>query len=57
MHPLVRKRRLGSTEDAGVAPERSAELQEQLESLLDAVWRCEREWRLDDRIALASRVR
>jgi hypothetical protein len=23
--------------------------QDQLESLFDTVWRCEREWRLDDR--------
>jgi hypothetical protein len=27
-------------------------LQDQLESLFDAVWRCEREWQLDDRFAL-----
>jgi hypothetical protein len=32
------------------------DLQTQLESLLDAVWRCESTWRLDDRIALAVRV-
>lgn len=57
MHPLVRKRRLEAGEDVRVAPERAAELQVQLETLLDTVWRCEREWRLDDRIALASRTR
>ena len=27
-------------------------LPDQLESLFDVVWRCEREWRLDDRFAL-----
>jgi hypothetical protein len=27
-------------------------LQDQLESLFDTVWCCEREWRLDDRLAL-----
>ncbi len=32
------------------------DLQTQLESLLDQVWRCEGSWRLDDRIALAVRV-
>jgi hypothetical protein len=26
--------------------------QDQLESLFDTVWRCEREWRRDDRFAL-----
>lgn len=30
--------------------------QDALESLLDTVWRCEREWTLDDRIALAVRL-
>ncbi len=57
MHPLVRKRRLQAGEDIYLAPERAADLQTQLETLLDAVWRCEQEWRLDDRIALASRTR
>ena len=28
------------------------DLQAQLETLLDAVWRCERQWRLDDRFDL-----
>jgi hypothetical protein len=28
----------------------------QLESLFDQVWRCEAEWRLDDRILLAARI-
>ena len=32
------------------------DLQTQLESLLDQVWRSEGYWRLDDRIALAVRV-
>ena len=32
------------------------DLQTQLESLLDEVWRCESTWRLDDRIALAVKV-
>jgi hypothetical protein len=31
------------------------DLATQLESLLDAVWQCEKEWRLDDHIALAVR--
>ena len=31
------------------------DLATQFESLLDAVWQCEREWRLDDRIALSLR--
>jgi hypothetical protein len=34
---------------------RRAELAVQLETLLDHVWRCEREWALDDRIALGCR--
>ena len=25
------------------------ELDEQLESLFDTIWRCERQWRIDDR--------
>lgn len=29
------------------------DLQSQLESLLDEVWKAEAEWRLDDRIALS----
>lgn len=32
------------------------DLQTQLESLLDEVWRCESTWRLDDRIALAVKI-
>ncbi len=32
------------------------DLQTQLESLLDQVWKSEAEWRLDNRIALAVRV-
>ena len=32
------------------------DLQTQLESLLDEVWRCESTWRFDDRIALAVKV-
>ena len=31
------------------------DLATQFESLLDVVWQCEREWRLDDRIALSLR--
>ena len=33
------------------------DLQTQLESILDCVWRCEREWALDDRIDCALKVR
>ena len=29
----------------------------ELEALLDQVWRCEAEWRFDDRIDLATRLR
>lgn len=36
---------------------RLAELAAQFEDLLDQVWRCEREWELDDRIAYACRRR
>lgn len=36
---------------------RLAELAVQYEELLDQVWRCEREWKLDDRIAYACRTR
>jgi hypothetical protein len=32
-----------------------ADLATQFESLLDVVWQCEQEWRLDDRIALSLR--
>ena len=45
-HQALRKRMRVSRPD----------LQTQLESLLDQVWRCEGSWRLDDRIALAIRV-
>lgn len=31
------------------------DLQTQLEAILDQVWRCEAEWRLDNRIELAVR--
>jgi len=31
------------------------DLQAQLEALLDTVWRCERQWRLDDRFDLILR--
>ena len=30
--------------------------QTQLETLLDQVWRCEAEWRFDDRLDLATRL-
>jgi len=33
------------------------DLQSQLEDLLSAVWAAEEEWRLDDRIDLALRIR
>jgi hypothetical protein len=36
---------------------RLSELAAQYEELLDQVWRCEREWKLDDRIAYACRSR
>ena len=32
------------------------DLQTQLETLLDQVWKCEAEWRLDSRIAVAMRL-
>jgi len=34
--------------EASTAPD----LQAQLETLFDTVWRCERQWRLDDRFDL-----
>jgi len=34
----------------------AGDLQTQLESLLDTVWECDRQWALDDRIALAVRL-
>jgi hypothetical protein len=33
------------------------DLQTQLETLLDQVWDCEAEWRLDDKIDLALHLR
>jgi hypothetical protein len=36
---------------------RLADLAVQYEELLDLVWRCEREWKLDDRIAYACHTR
>lgn len=36
---------------------RLAELAVQREELLSQVWRCEREWKLDDRIDFACRTR
>ena len=35
---------------------RVPDIQSQLEGLLDQVWRCEADWRLNDRIDLAVRV-
>jgi len=34
----------------------AADLQAQLEEILDAVWKSEADWRLNDRIALAVRL-
>lgn len=48
--------RTGS-EDTAREAERRAELAVQYEELLGQVWRCEREWKLDDRIAYACRTR
>lgn len=53
MHPIIRKQ--AAAEPAVPSAEAMAELETQLEDLLDVVWRCEREWRLDDKIALAAR--
>ncbi len=33
-----------------------SDLQTQLESLLDTVWACERQWAAEDRIDLAIRI-
>jgi hypothetical protein len=33
----------------------AAELHEQFEQILDQVWRCEADWRFDDRLNLAVR--
>lgn len=33
------------------------DLPTQYESLLDEVWKCEAEWRLDDRIDMAMKLR
>jgi hypothetical protein len=39
-------------------PNRDApDVQTQFETLLDQVWRCEAEWRFDDRLDLATRLR
>jgi hypothetical protein len=43
--------------DASREASRLADLAAQYEDLLDQVWRCEREWKLDDRIAYACRRR
>jgi hypothetical protein len=45
------------THDGRRAAIRRADLAVQYEELLDQVWRCEREWKLDDRIAYACRGR
>ena len=43
--------------NAGRAPVDSPpDLQTQYEELLDAVWRCEREWNLDQQLDLAIQV-
>ena len=55
MNPLIRKQTALKVEVPSSTE--MAELETQLEDLLDVVWRCEREWRLDDRIALAVRQR
>ncbi len=44
----------GGGHTANVQP---PDLQTQLEGLLDRVWRCEAEWRFDERIELAARLR
>ncbi|HEX6547358.1 MAG TPA: hypothetical protein VF134_01285 [Candidatus Dormibacteraeota bacterium] len=38
-------------------PVDSPDLQTQLEALLDQVWRCEAEWKFDDRIDVALHLR
>lgn len=55
MNPSIRKQTVRKADVP--SSEEMAELETQLEDLLDLVWRCEREWRLDDRIALAARQR
>lgn len=42
--------------ELGIGRGSRAELDQQLEDLLDAVWRAEREWALDDRIDLGWRL-
>ena len=41
----------------GIANGDTPDPQTQLETLLDQVWRCEAEWRFDDRLDLATRLR
>ncbi|MDQ6772140.1 MAG: hypothetical protein M3024_04005 [Candidatus Dormibacteraeota bacterium] len=45
------------TPPSGTRSEACDDLQTQLEELLDRVWRSEAEWRLEDRIGLAVRIR
>jgi hypothetical protein len=45
------------SEAAAREAKRLAELAVQYEEQLDRVWRCEREWKLDDRIAGACSTR
>jgi hypothetical protein len=50
-------RRLGFGPKAAKQPQNgTADLQTQMESLLDSVWRAEKGWRLMDRIDLAVAV-
>ena len=48
-------RRQGSDGEPTLPPTGSPDLETQLESLLDCVWRAEADWRFDDRLAMALR--
>jgi hypothetical protein len=55
--PYIRRGSLPPVPAASAAPSTAADLQTQLEALLDAVWKAEADWRFNDRIDLALRER
>ncbi len=54
--PKVKPHKIAAPKPADRRPERP-DLQTQFEEMLDQVWRCESEWRFDDRIDMALHIK
>ena len=48
---------LSKVKDPKVKSEERPDLQTQFEALLDQVWRCESDWRFDDRLDVQLKLR